>query len=75
MSLTFRKNIESLFFNMINKLNAFDLENVKIERKEVRQSKSLGDYLNRIAYHEAVHTSQILSYLRTIAIDRPQIGD
>jgi len=51
------------------------LENVRIERKEVGQSKKLGDYLNRIAYHESVHTGQILSYLRTIGIDRPQIWD
>jgi uncharacterized damage-inducible protein DinB len=60
---------------MINKLNETDLENVQIERKEVGQSKKLGDYLNRIAYHEAVHTGQMLSYVRTIGIDRPQIWD
>ncbi len=52
-----------------------DLENVRIERKEVGQSKKLGDYLNRIAYHESVHTGQMLSYLRTIGIERPQIWD
>jgi uncharacterized damage-inducible protein DinB len=41
----------------------------------VRQSKILGDYLNRIAYHESVHTGQLLDYLRTIGIERPQIWD
>jgi hypothetical protein len=60
---------------MIDDLNESDLINIKIERKEVGQSKILGDYLNRIAYHEAVHTGQILNYLRTIGIDRPQIWD
>lgn len=60
---------------MINGLKESDLENVRIERKEVGQSKKIGDYLNRIAYHESVHTGQILSYLRTIGIDRPQIWD
>lgn len=29
---------------------------ISIERKEVGLSKTLGDYLNRIAYHESVHT-------------------
>jgi len=63
------------FLNMISKLKESDLETIRIERKEVNQSKTLGDYLNRIAYHESVHTGQILSYLRTIGIDRPQIWD
>ena len=60
---------------MISTLNESDLEHVRIERKEVSQSKKLGDYLNRMAYHESVHTGQMLSYLRTIGIDRPQIWD
>lgn len=63
------------FLSMIKGFSISDLENIRIERKEVNQSKKLGDYLNRIAYHESVHTGQILSYLRTIGIDRPQIWD
>jgi len=63
------------FLNMISELEESDLENVRIERKEVGQSKKLGDYLNRIAYHESVHTGQMLGYLRTIGIDRPKIWD
>jgi len=73
--LEFSENYRMNFLNMIKGLKELDLENVKIERKEVGQSKKLGDYLNRIAYHESVHTGQILSYLRTIGIDRPQIWD
>lgn len=73
--LEFSKKYQTEFLSMINGLNQSDLENVRIERKEVGQSKKLGDYLNRIAYHESVHTGQMLSYLRTIGIDRPQIWD
>lgn len=73
--LEFSKKYHTEFLSMIKKLNESDLENVRIERKEVGQSKKLGDYLNRIAYHESVHTGQILSYLRTIGIERPQIWD
>ncbi len=73
--LEFTEKYRTEFLSMINGLKESDLENMRIERKEVGQSKKLGDYLNRIAYHESVHTGQILSYLRTIGIERPQIWD
>lgn len=73
--LDFSESYRKQFMNMIGELTAFDLENVRIERKEVGQSKILGDYLNRIAYHESVHTGQLLNYLRTFGIERPQIWD
>ena len=73
--LEFSEKYRTEFLSMINGLKESDLENVRIERKEVGQSKKLGDYLNRIAYHESVHTGQILNYLRTIGVDRPQIWD
>jgi len=73
--LDFCEKYRTEFLSMINGLKESDLENVKIERKEVGQSKKLGDYLNRIAYHESVHTGQMLSYLRTKGIERPQIWD
>ncbi|WBX71097.1 DinB family protein [Tenacibaculum retecalamus] len=73
--IMFSEKYRTHFLNMIKGLQESDLINIKIERKEVGQSKILGDYLNRIAYHEAVHTGQMLAYLRTIGIDRPQIWD
>ena len=63
------------FVAMIKGLCEADLSEIKIERKEVGQSKVLGDYLNRIAYHESVHTGQMLSYLRQLGVDRPQVWD
>lgn len=63
------------FINMIQGLSEDDLKTIRIERTEVGQSKVLGDYLNRIAYHESVHTGQMLDYLRTIGIERPQVWD
>ena len=73
--LEFSEKYRVEFLNMIKGLKEEDLENVKIERKEVGQSKKLGDYLNRIAYHESVHTGQMLDYLRTAGIERPKIWD
>lgn len=63
------------FIKMIQALNESDLEHIRIERSEVGQSKTLGDYLNRIAYHESVHTGQMLDYLRTLDVKRPLIWD
>ena len=63
------------FIAMVQGLNESDLEQIRIERSEVKQSKTLGDYLNRIAYHEAVHTGQMLGYLRTLNVKRPLIWD
>tara|TARA_B110000908_G_C10259207_1_gene457903 strand:- start:3775 stop:4107 length:333 start_codon:yes stop_codon:yes gene_type:complete len=73
--LDFSEMYRTEFLDMIKALKESDLENVRIERKEVGQSKKLGDYLNRIAYHEAFHTGQLLSYLRTIGVERPNIWD
>ncbi len=73
--IDFSKTYRTKFINMIKAIEESDLEKVKIERSEVNQSKVLGDYLNRIAYHESVHTGQLLDYLRTIGTERPSIWD
>jgi uncharacterized damage-inducible protein DinB len=63
------------FLKMINEFSAKDLEEIYITRKEKRQHRKLADYLLRIAYHESVHTGQLLDYLRTIKVPRPNIWD
>lgn len=73
--LSFAEPYRAKFIEMIQNLNENDLENVRIQRSEVEQNKKLGDYLNRIAYHESVHTGQMLSYLRTLGVSRPSIWD
>ncbi|MDX8553509.1 DinB family protein [Tenacibaculum sp. 1B UA] len=73
--LSFAEQYHNSFMEMIKTFNEADLENIRIERKEVGQSKTLGDYLNRMVYHEAVHTGQMLGYLRTLSVKCPQIWD
>ncbi len=73
--LAFAEQYRANFINTIQTFSESDLENIKIERREVGQSKILGDYLNRIAYHESVHTGQMLGYLRNIGVNRPNIWD
>jgi uncharacterized damage-inducible protein DinB len=52
-----------------------DLSDIVIIRKDKNQRRKLGDYLLRIAYHEGVHAGNILTYLRTLNIPRPNIWD
>lgn len=73
--LKFAEAHRKSLINMIKTLSESELKTILIERSEVGQSKTLGDYLNRMAYHESVHTGQMLSYLRTAGIKRTQIWD
>jgi uncharacterized damage-inducible protein DinB len=63
------------FLRMVNGFTAKELDETYITRKEIDQHRKLGDYLLRIAYHEAVHTGQLLDYLRTAKMARPKIWD
>ena len=63
------------FMKMISKFSEKELEEIEIVRPKANLKRKLGDYLQRIAYHEAIHTGQLLSYLRTMNVDRPQIWD
>ena len=63
------------FLKMVHSFSAKELDEVYITRKEKKQHRKLGDYLLRIAYHEAVHTWQLLDYLRTINAPRANIWD
>jgi uncharacterized damage-inducible protein DinB len=63
------------FLDYVQTFSVDDLSRITITRTELGQVKNLGDYLLRVAYHEAVHSGQFLSYLRTLNIARPQIWD
>lgn len=63
------------FLQMINGFSAKELDEIYITRKELNQRRRLGDYFLRIAYHEAVHTGQLLYYLRMAKVSRPKIWD
>ena len=73
--LHFAKPFRENFIKTINEFNSNDFSTIEIIRSEKGQRRRLGDYLQRIAYHEAVHTGQMLSYMRTLGLERPQIWD
>jgi len=63
------------FLKMVHAFSQKDLDEVYITRKEKKQQRRLGDYLLRVAYHESVHTGQLLDYLRTLKVARADIWD
>jgi len=71
----FAKPHRQEFIDFVRGFTPEELDNVEIIRPEKNQRRLLVDYLQRAAYHEAVHTGQLLGYLRTIGIDRPAIWD
>ncbi len=73
--LNFSIPYRALFFETIKSFSMEDLHNIEIIRTEKNQRRKLGDYIQRIAYHEAVHTGQLLSYYRTMQITIPSIWD
>lgn len=73
--LDFAETFRNLFFETIKSFSSDELDSIEIARSEKGQRKKLGDYLLRIAYHESVHAGQMLSYLRTLGLDRPLIWD
>ena len=73
--LSFAQPFRDKFIHTLKSFSAQDLTTIEIVRSEVGQKRKLGDYLLRIAYHESVHTGQMLSYLRTLNVDRPKVWD
>jgi uncharacterized damage-inducible protein DinB len=73
--LAFAQPYRKEFLKYIKSCSISDLENTKIDRSDVGYVRTLGDMLLRIAYHESVHTGQLLDYMRTMGIDRPMIWD
>jgi len=52
-----------------------DLDAIEIDRSDVGYIRKAGDFILRIAYHEAVHAGQMLQYLRSAGAARPLIWD
>ncbi|MFD2672623.1 DinB family protein [Marinicrinis sediminis] len=72
--LQFAKPYREKFLTYLQSIPIDDLENIDIDLLEAGgYVKKLGDMLLRIAYHESVHTGQLLNYMRTMGVDRPHI--
>ncbi|MFX3673341.1 MAG: DinB family protein [Paenisporosarcina sp.] len=63
------------FLETINSFSEVDLTNIKIDRSDSGYIRDLGDMLLRVAYHESIHTGQLLDYLRSAGIPRANVWD
>lgn len=73
--LSFAQPYRQKFLDFVKSMSNDDLSNIKIDRSNIGYVRPLGDMLLRIAYHESVHTGQLLDYLRTVKAERPDIWD
>jgi uncharacterized damage-inducible protein DinB len=73
--LDFAEPYRKQFIETIKSFSEEDLKSVKIDRSESGYIRDLGDMLLRVAYHESIHTGQLLDYLRTAGIPRIRIWD
>ncbi|MCD7034262.1 DinB family protein [Metabacillus sp. GX 13764] len=73
--MEYARKIREDFIQTISSFSESDLSDVKIDRSNAGYIRGLGDMLLRIAYHESIHTGQLLDYLRTAGADRAKIWD
>jgi hypothetical protein len=73
--IEFAQPYRESFLDLVRSFSEKDLAEIEIVRPQVGQARKLGDFLLRIAYHESVHAGQMLSYFRTLGIDRPKVWD
>ena len=63
------------FLNLVKSYLLGELTNRKIDRSDVGYIRTFGDFILRIGYHAAVHAGQLLDYMRTMNVPRPNIWD
>lgn len=73
--LKFAEPFRSHFLETIKSFSEEDLTKIKIDRSDSGYIRGLGDMLLRVAYHESVHTGQLLDYLRTAGVPRVRVWD
>ncbi|MGD7050758.1 DinB family protein [Rossellomorea marisflavi] len=71
----FAEQFRKAFLKTVSTYTDKELSSIQIDRSESGYIRSLGDMLLRIPYHEAVHTGQLLDYLRSAGFKRERIWD
>ena len=73
--IKFAEPFRNDFLKTIKSFSVEELTSIKIDRSDTGYIRSLGDMLLRVAYHESIHTGQLLDYLRTANVPRADIWD
>ena len=63
------------FICFVRSLSEEELMARELDRSNIGYIRTYGDMLNRIAYHESVHSGQFLQCMRSAGIPRPNIWD
>jgi len=63
------------FMAYVGSLGLEDFQSKLIQWPHRPIARYLGDTLERKSYHDAVHTGQLLQYMRMLQLDRPDIWD
>ncbi|MBV6682490.1 DinB family protein [Bacillus sp. JRC01] len=71
----FAEEYRKAFLGTVSSYTEKELSSIQIDRSESGYVRELGDMLLRIPYHEAVHTGQLLDYLRSAGFKRERIWD
>jgi len=74
-ALAFASPYRESLLETVLQLSDEDLNTIEIDRHDVGYVRKAGDFILRIAYHEAVHAGQMLQYLRMADAPRPSIWD
>ena len=74
-ALAFANPYRESLLETVLQLSDDDLNIIANDRSDVGYIRKAGDFILRIAYHEAVHAGQMLQYLRIAAVPRPSIWD
>lgn len=73
--LAFAAPFRKEFLETVATFTDEELSSIMIDRSKAGYIRRLGDFLMRIAYHDAIHTGQLLDYLRTAGVPRANIWD
>lgn len=63
------------FLELVGSYTAEELTSRKVDRADKGYVRTAGDFILRIAYHESVHAGQLLGYLRSMGVPRPNVWD
>jgi uncharacterized damage-inducible protein DinB len=64
-----------MLLDLLRSYTPDELSSKTVDRSDKGYVRTVGDFILRMAYHESVHTGQLLSYLRHMNAVRPDIWD
>jgi uncharacterized damage-inducible protein DinB len=73
--VSFAAPFREAFLDVVRSYTVEQLTTRTVDRSDKGYMRPAGDFILRMAYHESVHTGQLLAYLRAMNVARPNIWD